>query len=128
MELALNLVWAMTATMMVCALLRSAPRPTGRVTQSVALGVLVLILFPVISVTDDLQSVQNPAEPDCCLRRDHVVINPHSIYPSVASLPQPAFAELAFGFLRTAAPGALPAPLLCHPALNPIQNRPPPVA
>jgi hypothetical protein len=56
------------------------------------------------------------------------VVNPHSIYPLVASVPEPAFAEVAFGFLRTAAPGSVPAPFLTHPALNPIQNRPPPVA
>jgi hypothetical protein len=41
-----------------------------RRTQMVALAVLILILFPVISVTDDLQAIQNPAEVDSCLRRE----------------------------------------------------------
>jgi hypothetical protein len=30
--------------------------------------------------------------------------------------------------LRIAAPGRLPAPVIDHPALAPIQNRPPPAA
>jgi len=128
MEVVLNLAWALSAALLVFLVLRSATQSAGRFTQPVALALLIVILFPVISVTDDLQSIQNPAEPDCCLRRDLVVLDPHPIIPAIAALPQPAFAELSFSCLRLGAPGTLPAPSIDDPALAPIQNRPPPVA
>jgi hypothetical protein len=129
MELVLNLAWAFSAVLFFCFWLRNS-RHAGadRRTQLVALAVLVLILFPVISVTDDLQAMQNPAEADCCLRRDHVVANAHSIFPPTVALQPPAFAELSYGFLQLAAPGSIPSPVIDHPELAPIQNRPPPVA
>src|ERR1700722_11122625 len=90
MELVLNLAWALSAIVVVCSWLRFGPRAgAGRPAQLVALAVLILILFPVISVTDDLQAAQNPAEVDFCLRRDHVVSNSHSTFPAVATLPLP---------------------------------------
>jgi hypothetical protein len=134
MELTLNLAWMVLAALMFCLWLRFASR-TGpelrienRRAQFVTLAVLILILFPVISVTDDLQVIQNPAETDTCQRRDNIVCNAHSIFPAVAALPLPVFAELSFGILRVAAPGRLPAPVIDHPALASIQNRPPPAA
>ena len=134
MELFLNLAWVALAALMFCLWLRFAPR-TGpnrhtekRRAQFVALAVLLLILFPVISVTDDLQAIQNPAETDTCLRRGHLVFNAHSIFPAVAALPLPIFAELSVGIQRIPAPGGLPAPVFDHPALARIQNRPPPAA
>ena len=129
MELVLNLAWVLLATLMFYLWPHFAPR-TGadRRMQLVALALLILILFPVISVTDDLQAAQNPAETDSCLRRDHIVRSPHSIFPAVTALPLPVFAELSFGFLRLSAPGSLLAPVVDHPVLTSIQNRPPPVA
>jgi hypothetical protein len=53
---------------------------------------------------------------------------PHSIFPAVATLPPPVFAELSFGFLRFTAPSHLPVPLVKIPAMASIQNRPPPAA
>jgi len=129
MELVLNLGWALSAAVFFCIWLgHSRQAGAGRRTQLVALAVLVLILFPVISVTDDLQAMQNPAEADCCLRRDHAVCNAHSIFPSVAAVPPPVFAEVSLGFLQVAAPGILPFAAVDDPALAPIQNRPPPAA
>jgi hypothetical protein len=132
MELALNLAWVLLATLMFCLWLQDTPRigsdrriPDRRM-QLMALAVLILILFPVISVTDDLLAAQNPAEADSCLRRDHVVSCAHSIFPAAAAPPQPALAELSFGFLRFVAPRNFPAPIVDHPALTSIQNRPPP--
>jgi hypothetical protein len=129
MEMVLNLAWVLLAALMFCLWLRYAPR-TGvdRRMQFVALAVLLLILFPVISVTDDLQAVQNPAEADCLLRRDHGCSTACSIFPAVAALPLPAVADLSFGVLRLATPGSLHASVSDDPALAPIQNRPPPVA
>jgi hypothetical protein len=129
MELSLNLAWVLLTAFMFWGWLRFSPRAgSNRRMQFVALAVLILILFPVISVTDDLQAAQNPAETDCCLRRNHACSIPHSIIPAVAALPVPVFAELSFGTLHIAAPGNLPAPVLENQALAPVQNRPPPVA
>jgi hypothetical protein len=134
MELVLNIAWVLLASVMLCLWLRFAPcthrgqQTKSRRMQFVALAVLLLILFPVISVTDDLQTVQNPAEADSCLRRDHVYSNPHSVFPTAAAFPVPAFAGISFGFLSVAAPGNFTAPRIDHPGLAPIQNRPPPIA
>jgi hypothetical protein len=92
------------------------------------MAVLILILFPVISVTDDLQVIQNPAEVDSCLRRDHAISHPHSIFPAIAALPLPALAELPFGFLQRVALSRSPAPIVDHPGLRTVRNRPPPFA
>ena len=134
METVLNLVWALLAALMFGLWLRFAPRtgPCQRghspKMQFVALAVLIMLLFPVISVTDDLQAIQNPAETDSCQRRDHVCATPHSIFPAVAELPLPGFSGLSFAYLRLAAPSSLPTPVVANPALASIQNRPPPAA
>jgi hypothetical protein len=94
--------------------------------QFVALAVLLLILFPVISVSDDLLAVQNPAETDSTARKDHIAANPHSIMPAVAALPLPVLADLFTGLPRFAGTRSLPVPAIFDPALASIQNRPPP--
>jgi hypothetical protein len=132
MELILNLVWALLATLMFWLWMRHAPcQRASRKMQLVTLAVVLVILFPVISVTDDLQMAQNPAEADAyylCTRRDHVAVSSHSIFPAAATLPPLVFTEHSFGFLRFAAPGNRPTPLVMISALTSIQNRPPPVA
>jgi hypothetical protein len=129
MELALNFAWAVLAVVLVRLWLRAAPPNAARTRiQAVALLMLIVILFPVISVTDDLGASLNPAELDCCARRHHAAACSHSVFPAAAMLPPPDFAELSFGFLRFAAPDNRPAPMVKIPALASIQNRPPPVA
>jgi hypothetical protein len=127
MELTLNLAWALLAVILV-RLWRwlAPPSAASSRTQVVALLMLIVILFPVISVTDDIGAAQNPAELDCCARRHHAVSSSHSNFPAAATLPPSVFTELSFGFLRFAAPGNRPAPLVKIPALASIQNRPPP--
>jgi hypothetical protein len=129
MELVLNLVWVALAICMVCLWLRFAPRSSaGRRTQLAALGVLLLILLPAISITDDLLAAQNTAEVDNCLRRAHEFTFPHSIFSSVAASPLSAFAGLSFGVSHKAAPGGLSTPLVQPPALFSVQDRAPPSA
>jgi hypothetical protein len=129
MELTLNLAWALMAVVLVRLWLRAAPsRCACPQSQMVALLMVIMILFPVISVTDDLGAALNPAELDCCARRHYAVSCSHSIFPAAATLPPPVFAEHTFGFLRFTAPGNRPAPLVEITALASIQNRPPPVA
>lgn len=129
MEFFLNLAGAFVALALVCLWLRWAPHAgVDRRTQLVALALLILILFPVISVTDDLQATQNPAELDSSVRRGHGVSSVHFIVPTAVTPPQPALAELSLGFLRCAAPSNLLVPTVDHPGLAAIQNRPPPSA
>ncbi len=132
MELSLNLGWAFVAVWMLCAWVRMAPR-SGRDcrAQFIALAVVILILLPAISMTDDLIAAQNPAESDSSvysLRRAHNGSSPHCIVPATAALPAPAFAELALRYVHMAAPGNLPVPFVRRPALGALQNRPPPAA
>jgi hypothetical protein len=109
MELILNLAWVLLAALMFGFWLRFArkagPQWQGQNPrmQFVALAMVLLLLFPVISVTDDLQAVQNPAETDSSMRRDHVAGNQQSIFPAVAALPLPVRAEISLGILRIAA-------------------------
>jgi hypothetical protein len=129
MEFVLNLVWALLVVVILCLWLRSGPRSSAnRPVQLAALAVLVLTLLPVISVTDDLQAMQNPAETDSCLRRSQATAAHQAIFPAIATLPPPVFTELTFGFLGFAALGNHAAPPAHRPALASIQNRPPPAA
>jgi hypothetical protein len=129
MELVLNLLWVLLTALMFGLWLRFGPRTgSNKRSQCVALAFVVLLLFPVISVTDDLQAALNPAETDACSRRDHAGAPPHSALPSFAAPPPEAFAELPFGVLRLASHGTLLSPVVDRPELDPIQNRPPPVA
>jgi hypothetical protein len=128
MEVLLNLAWSLVAALMLLLWLTFAPR-TGpdRRLQIIALAVLLLILFPVISVTDDLLTVQNPAEADSSLRRDHTDWNPYSGFLAVASLPAPAFGEPSVPRFLLTMDGVL-LPTKGAPATQAIQNRPPPLA
>jgi len=131
MELTLNLGWAFVTMWMLCAWLRTAQaKPADRRIQMVALAVVILILLPAISMTDDLAAAQNPAEIDCCVRRhhDHDASRPHSILPAAVPLPLPGFAGVTLEVAGTAAPGNPPSSFAENPALASIQNRPPPAA
>lgn len=129
MELILNLGWALVAAWMVCAWLRTAPRGTKyRRAQAVTLAVVILILLPAISMTDDLIAAQNPAEVVSTVRRDLDESGPHSIAPTASALPRPIFAGLSVAVVYMAAPSNPSAPIVDHPGLKSIQNRPPPAA
>ncbi len=129
MELVLNLSWAFVAAWMLCAWLRVTPGgERGRHAQFAALAVVILILLPAISMTDDLVAAQNPAEADCCVRRDYNASIPHAQNTLMAALPAPAFTGQSFGLVHLGAPGRLSAPHVELPAMASIQNRPPPTA
>jgi len=130
MELTLNFGWALLALWMLWAWMRMAPQGTSdRRIQAAALAVVILILLPAISMTDDLVSAQNPAEIDCCAGRHHDhAARPHSIIPAVAVLPLPGFTGISLAFFGMATPNNLPSPFVENPSLTSIQNRPPPAA
>jgi len=129
MELALNLAWAVLAVAIVRLWLCYAPNEgTNRRTGFAAMVLLLLILFPVISVTDDLQAMQNPAEAETALRKVQSAVNPYTICPVMAALPE----SVASAVDLVELPFTIGTHYLVSspddPALGPIQIRPPPVA
>jgi hypothetical protein len=134
MELTLNLAWLMLTALMCALWVRYVPLKgagngyLNRRTQFVALALVLLILFPVISVTDDLVLAQNPAETDSLQRRAHAAENAHSALHPAIDMALQAIAESASESAQFFRRGHLPALKAMAPATGPIQNRPPPVA
>ena len=128
MELFLNVVWLLVAGALVCLWLRvgSQNHTEGR-RQLIAIAVLIAILFPVISVSDDLLAMQNAVEADSYLRRDHLLpASASPVQPMLAVIAPLLFLGVAFGFLRFMGPSVLPVAALSRPEIAAIQNRPPP--
>jgi hypothetical protein len=129
MELVLNLGWLVLATLMCWLWLHYAPiRGADRRIQIVALALIILILFPVISVTDDIVALQNPAETVSYERKDNVCAHAHdTLHPVVGTIP-PLFAQLSFTLFCVAVldnPHALAAKA---PTMATVRNRPPPAS
>jgi hypothetical protein len=129
MELALNLGWTSMATAMCWLWVRYARREGhGRLAQVVSLGLVLVIMFAVITMYDDMAMAQNPAETRCFQREDDLGAHAHApFHPVVASIPTPA-AGLPFNTCRFAVPGSLLIPTVKVPVLSSIRNRPPPAA
>ncbi len=130
MELFFNIAWLVVAGVLVTLWLRGGgqghPERRG---QLIAMAVLIAVLFPVISVSDDLLAIQNASEADNYLRRDHLVpSNPSPVQPMLAVILPAMSTGLGFGFLRFIAPNLLPLLQPKHPETAGIDNRPPPVA
>jgi hypothetical protein len=129
MELALNLGWLVLAVLLCGIWMRQAPQdgPDRRM-QLVALALVILILFPVISVTDDILTVQNPAETDCCQRRDHACASEHSALQAAAVTIVPFFAGLPSDSIHYSVLGTPLVSTMEVAVMDSIQNRPPPSA
>lgn len=128
-ELLLNLGWVVLAAWMVVLWLRKMPHAgEDRRPQFVALALVILILLPAISMTDDLIAARNPAEVDVSLRRDHTSPQGHVIQPALTALVVSAFLDLAFEPAHPSAPRFQRIPILRTPVLASIENRPPPAA
>jgi len=91
MEIILNLAWALFSAGLIWFWVRnSASNPAPRRAQILALMIVVLLLLPVISLSDDLVAAQGPAEADCCLRRALASHEAHpSVVPACLALPEP---------------------------------------
>jgi hypothetical protein len=103
MELLLNLVWAAFSILLVgiwfC--IPGSAHRTGRrqtaaqrqsrtLAQMLALAIVVLLLLPAISMSDDLMAAQGPAETDASLRRPvDSDLGHHSLPPTSFALPEP---------------------------------------
>ncbi|MGD0095738.1 MAG: hypothetical protein ABSB60_04545 [Terracidiphilus sp.] len=131
MEIALNLVWMALALAIVRLWICHAPRTgTNQRVQLAAVVLLIVILFPIISVTDDLQVAQNLADDDVFtyLRRNDTVVPQHSISSAASMLPVSAYIELPLIRLQLIAPDHLTARAADGLAHSLVQNRPPPTA
>ena len=127
-EILLNLAWAALAISLVTLWLR-AGSPTGRTRRSqvVAIAVLIAILFPIISVSDDLMAMQSPNEISSTQRRGSLVspdAHPHLL--TVAAVPPTVSTGLALSFLGLVSPGWASVPAVPSSLPSTIQNRPPP--
>jgi hypothetical protein len=125
----LNLEWVVLATLMCCLWVRHASREgPGRRAQFVALALVLVMMFVVISIYDDMAMAQNAVETRCFQREDDLAAHAHApLHPAVALIPTLA-AELRFSTFLYAVPGSLLVPTVKVPALSSIQNRPPPAA
>jgi hypothetical protein len=129
MELALNLEWTALAAAMCWLWARHARREGwGRSVQFVSLGLVLVMMFVVITMYDDMAMAQNPAETRCLQREDDLGAHAQApIHPGVASIPTLA-AELPLNTFRIAVLRGLPVTTVRIPVLSSIQNRPPPAA
>jgi hypothetical protein len=130
MEAALNFAWLTLALWIFWQWLRLHPRGNGEWrAQLVGLALLILILLPVISISDDLLAAQSPAEVDItCVGRDHPLANAHAAVNPVPIFPDAAPIDLPASAVWPAPGGERRASYPYPPALQSIQNRPPPMA
>jgi hypothetical protein len=138
MELILNLAWALVSMALVALWLRGSrlgktgPRRAGfhrapRHIQILALLVVVLLLLPVISLSDDLMAAQGFAETDSCLRRAQDCGCAHPA-PASFALPEEIVADILLsGFSQEILEeDSFPAVHRIAPAA--LDSRPPPRA
>jgi hypothetical protein len=128
-ELALNISWTVLSALAACFWLRY--RPSGgkdwRI-QLLALGMLIVVLFPVVSVSDDLFVAQNPALTEFSSFRKHIFSGSPSTLLASIGLPVSTGWNFGFQFRGFATPSwdAFSARGACKRVA--IKNRPPPAA
>ena len=125
----LNLEWVVLATAMSWLWARHARlKGPGRQVQFIALALILVNMFVVISMYDDMAMAQSPAETSCFAREDLSGARAHAMLHPAATFTQPLFSEPSFEAFYLGVVGNTPAPALRSPALRSIQNRPPPAA
>lgn len=130
MELALNLVWMFTAVVLLGLWHRHAPRRgVGRLLQASALMALVLLLLPVVSVTDDLHFSAVASETELGHRREHHLAPLPPIHPAALPALFPARVDLVFfdELVQRVLPAPRPASTQSALPFS-LAHRPPPVA
>jgi hypothetical protein len=132
-ELLLNIVWLSVSLLIVILCAQSVRRGDTEISWSagVALCLLLVLLFPVISMTDDLQAITAPAEVEHLMRRHHDAPLLHmgsNMLEAVAllSLFLPGIAVPAIGSIRARTRGNVTARL--DSFVRAYGVRPPPVA
>ena len=130
MELTLNLGWMALAAAMCWLWVHHARRQSlGRSAQAVSLGLVLVVMFSVITMYDDMAMAQNPAETRCFQREDDLgAHHAHApVHLTVASTP-PLATNPKVNTFRFAVTGGLLVPTVKVLFLSSIQNRPPPAA
>lgn len=128
MEIILNLAWAIFSGGLIWFWLRgSAANERPRRMQLMALMMVVLLLLPVISLSDDLIAAQGVTETDCCLRR---ALNANDVHPSVVpaslAMPEPHITALAVSGISQEALQEVGPALPSSFSSNSLESRPPP--
>lgn len=133
MELGLNIAWLLLCMTLMALWMRYARRRhqcsgPNRGMQLMALAIVLLLLFPVISVSDDLLMAHNPAETDTCVQKSCNCGHHHQHMPAMASLPaQPVMIESS-EYAAVIQLSELLDRSTQNPALRRVENRPPPAA
>jgi hypothetical protein len=129
MELALNLGWTAMALAMCWLWVRYVPHQSpGRRVQLIALALVLVTMFVVITMYDDMAMAQNPAETRCFQNDDKLGAHVNAtLHPAAPFAPAHAV-EIPLSNVHFAGPVSLPVPTMRVPVLSSIQNRPPPAA
>jgi hypothetical protein len=90
------------------------------------MALLILVIFPIISVTDDLLAAEKPAVTDSFLRRDQELAGLHAAVPLGACPGEAALLRQPRVTWHRIATLALLHCVPSEPALGSIENRPPP--
>jgi len=137
MEILLNLVWLLLGIGLLSQWCRFASRPSGdrdimpphtrMALQLLALGLVLVILFPVVSLSDDLVlAMQSPAETNCCVRKGSVSNAVPSMLATAAWL-RPVQWIVSYATSMQMPSSDSLAHFVQNPALRRVDNRPPPV-
>jgi hypothetical protein len=129
MEMYLSYAWMFVAVASACLWLQPGRRSLeSRRMQFLGLFLFTVILFPVISLTDGLRSIHSPADNRTVQVHDEHAASAHAIFPGIAALRNRVAARLNFHPQRNEASLYISLLLFDNPALDPLQNRPPPWA
>ena len=130
MELVLNLGWVVLVTLMCWLWLRHPARceGRGRWAQLASLALVLVMMFVVITMYDDMAMAQNPTETSCFAREELLGARAHAMLHPVANFTQALFSGPSFEAFYLGVVSNHPAPALRPPAMGSIQNRPPPAA
>src|SRR5215469_3575253 len=132
-ELVLNLVWLVTSLLLARWWVRATR--SGRARNGwqaiVSLCILLLLLFPVISMTDDLVAMSSPAEVEHLVRRAEVLATPSASIDPFETLTLVALLFAAIAWLCALMERLRPSPQAVRflsGFTRVTGNRPPPVA
>ncbi|MFC5863294.1 hypothetical protein ACFPT7_13400 [Acidicapsa dinghuensis] len=128
MEILLNITWAVCSLILVGFWLRSGVASSQpRRTQLFALSMAVLLLLPVISLSDDLLAMQAPAETDTCVRRVQQLDNLHPA-TLLPALPSRVYVPALIGFVSVQLPSRQNDVVPSFQLPSAMDSRPPPQA
>jgi hypothetical protein len=129
-EILLNITWAVCSLILIRFWMRRGiSKPIPRHTQFLALGMTLLLLLPVISLSDDLLAMQAPAETDTCVRRVQQSDNLHPVnWPLASAQPPSIYLPALIGLVAMQLPPREERAVPPDTVLFFIENRPPPHA